>query len=413
MTKPFDVSKKVVWEAYLKVKEKKGAAGVDEISIQEFEKNLKDNLYKLWNRMSSGSYFPLPVRAVSIPKSDGGTRILGIPSVSDRIAQMVVVMYLQPLVEPDFHTDSYGYRPNKSAIEAVKVARQRSWYYDWAIDLDIKGFFDNLNHNLVMRAVQKYTSCKWILLYIERWQKASIQKEDGTIEARNKGVPQGGVISPLLANIFMNLAFDKWMNENFPEVPFERYADDVIVHCRTEKQANFIKDKIKERLERCKLELHPVKTKVVYCKDGKRKGTYQNENFDFLGFTFRPRLSKNHKGEYFVNFSPAISKKAKKRICTEINSWRIHMKVDKSLNEIADMVNPVVRGWINYYGSFYKSAINRPLRHVETYLVRWANKKFKKFKKSQYKARRWLGNVEEHNPELFAHWKIGLGSAVR
>ena len=265
--KPFQISKRIVFEAYHQVKANKGAAGVDRQSIQDFEQDLKDNLYKLWNRMSSGSYFPAAVLAVSIPKSGGGQRILGVPTVADRIAQTVVHMYLEPIVEADFHPDSYGYRPNKSALDAVGMARKRCWRYDWSIDLDIKGFFDNLDHSLVMRAVKKHTDCKWILLYVERWLTAPMQKEDGSIMERSQGTPQGGVASPLLANIFMHHAFDEWMKREHPNVPFERYADDILLHCKTEKQARFIRDKIEQRLKRCKLELHPEKTRLVYCKD--------------------------------------------------------------------------------------------------------------------------------------------------
>ena len=281
--KPFQISKRIVFEAYHQVKANKGAAGVDRQSIQGFEQDLKNNLYKLWNRMSSGSYFPPPVLAVSIPKSGGGQRILGVPTVADRIAQTVVHRYLEPIVEADFHPDSYGYRPNKSALDAVGMARKRCWRYDWSIDLDIKGFFDNLDHSLVMRAVKKHTDCKWILLYVERWLTAPMQKEDGSIMERSQGTPQGGVASPLLANIFMHHAFDEWMKREHPNVPFERYADDILLHCKTEKQARFIRDKIEQRLKRCKLELHPEKTRLVYCKDELRDQEFPDTSFDFLG----------------------------------------------------------------------------------------------------------------------------------
>jgi RNA-directed DNA polymerase len=288
-TKPYDISKYVVWEAYLRVKANKGAAGPDGESIADFEKELKNNLYKIWNRMSSGRYFPPPVRSVSIPKDNGGSRKLGIPTVSDRVAQMVVKLYLEPEVEPHFHLDSYGYRPGKSALDAVATARQRCWRMDWALDLDIKGFFDNLDHALIMRAVKKHTNIAWIILYLERWLKAPVQEEDGTLVKRDRGVAQGSVISPLLANTFMHHAFDKWMQENHPYAPFERYADDVLVHCKSEQQTNYVMKAIAKRLGQCKLELHPEKTKIVYCKDGKRKGSDKHERFDYLGFTFRPR----------------------------------------------------------------------------------------------------------------------------
>ncbi|MCA1617697.1 MAG: group II intron reverse transcriptase/maturase, partial [Acidobacteria bacterium] len=247
-TKPYSISKKVVWEAYLRVKANDGAAGIDDESVADFERDLKNNLYKIWNRMSSGTYFPPPVRTVSIPKSNGGERKLGIPTVGDRVAQMVVKLYLEPEVEPHFHPDSYGYRPAKSAVDAVETARKRCWRYDWCIDLDIKGFFDNLDHSLIMRAVKKHTNVAWVLLYIERWLKAPIQLEDGTLEERDRGTPQGSVVSPLLANTFMHHAFDEWMRGEFPHVPFERYADDVLVHCASEKQAKFVLAAIQKRL---------------------------------------------------------------------------------------------------------------------------------------------------------------------
>ncbi len=388
-TKPFDISKHVVWEAYLRVKANQGAAGIDEQSIADFEGELKNNLYKIWNRMSSGSYFLPPVRTVSIPKSSGGLRKLGIPTVGDRIAQMVVKLYLEPEVEEHFHPDSYGYRPGKS---------------DYVIDLDIKGFFDNLEHSLIMRAVKKHTDSEWILLYVERWLKAPIQ--------RDRGTPQGSVISPLLANLFMHHAFDKWMQENHPYAPFERYADDAVVHCKSEQQAKYVLTAIAKRLTQCKLELHPEKTRIVYCKDGKRKGSYEHERFDFLGFTFRPRLSKDKKGRYFVNFSPAISDKAGKAVSGTIRSWRLHLWSGRTLEELAQMVNPCVQGWINYYGSYYRSAIHQHLRQLEAYLVRWAIRKYKRFKRHKSWASAWLGRVARREPGLFAHWRLGLRSAA-
>lgn len=409
-TKPFEISKHKVWEAYLRVKANKGAAGIDEQTISDFEEDLKNNLYKIWNRMSSGSYFPPAVRTVSIPKDNGGTRKLGIPTVGDRIAQMVVKLYLEPEVEPYLHPDSYGYRPAKSALDAVATARERCWKYNYVIDLDIRGFFDNLDHSLIMRAVKKHTNQEWILLYIERWLKAPVQAEDGTVISRELGTPQGSVISPLLANIFMHYAFDKWMQENLPFAPFERYADDAVIHCKSEKQAKEVLETISKRLKQCKLELHPEKTKIVYCKDELRKGSYKNEQFDFLGFTFRPRLSKNRKGRYFVNFSPAISNKAKKKISATIRSWRINLRSDKSLEDIARMFNAEVQGWINYYGKFYKSAMYPVLRHIEAFLILWVQRKFKRFRRHKSRARYWLGQVAKREPKLFAHWRLGLKS---
>jgi RNA-directed DNA polymerase len=359
-----------VWRAWQDVKANQGAAGVDEESIADFEANLKDNLYKIWNRMSSGSYFPPPVRLVKIPKPGGGERILGIPTVADRVAQMVAKRYLEPEVEPEFHQDSYGYRPGKSALDAVGQARQRCWRNDWVLDLDIKGFFDNIDHSLMMHAVRKHTDCPWILLYIERWLKAPAVDMDGNEVQRDRGTPQGGVASPLLANIFLHHVFDKWMAENFPYLPFERYADDIVVHCRSEAQAKFIRRQIEQRLRRCKLEAHPQKTKIVYCKDDDRHGSYEHERFDFLGYTFRPRPSKNRRGKFFVNFSPAMSDKAAKAARATIRSWRIQCRSDKSLEDIARMFRATLSGWLSYYGKYYKSG-RYPTFRAQSALGAW------------------------------------------
>lgn len=410
--KPFSISKQVVWKAYQRVKANKGAAGVDEESIEKFEKDLKSNLYKLWNRMSSGSYFPPAVRIVEIPKGDGGKRPLGIPTVSDRVAQMVVKEYLEPEVDSHFHPDSYGYRTGKSAIEAVGVARQRCWRYDWALDLDIKGFFDNLEHTLMMRAVRKHTDCKWILLYIQRWLKAPSQREDRRRVDRLKGTPQGSVISPLLANLFLHYAFDQWMRKNYPTIPFERYADDIIVHCVSERQAQWIKGMIEKRLLQCKLELHPAKTKIVYCKDSKRRGRYLNENFDFLGYTFRPRNSMTRFGKCLVNFSPAVSNKAIKKIRHVMRSWRFHRRSDKSLEELSYICNPILRGWINYYGQYYKSALYSTFHVFDRILMRWVMRKYKKLKGHRRRAMHWLGRLARQQPLLFAHWRAGFRPPV-
>ena len=358
--RPYSISKWEVWKAYEKVKANKGAAGVDEQSIKDFERKLKDNLYKIWNRMSSGSYFPPPVRSVKIDKDGGGKRKLGIPTVSDRIAQMVVKSKLEPVVDPLFVSDSYGYRPGKSAHDAVGQARQRCWNYDWVVDLDIRGFFDNIDHELMNRAVRKHAKEKWMVLYIERWLTAPMQEEDGQLVSRDKGTPQGGVVSPLLANLFLHYAFDLWMQRNYPQLRFERYADDVIVHCRTEKQAQEVRAAIARRMQECRLELHPEKTKIVYCKDDDRRGTYAQEKFDFLGYTFRPRSSKSRKGKYFINFSPAISQKANKAIRRAIRKWKLQMRSDKSLEDLSRMFNPIIRGWFQYYGRFYRSGALSP-----------------------------------------------------
>ena len=406
--KSFEISKDVVVEAWKAVKSNKGAEGVDEETIADFKENLKGNLYRIWNRMSSGSYFPPPVKTVAIPKKTGGERILGIPTVSDRVAQTVVKMYFEPLVEPYFHKDSYGYRPGKSAIQAVAVTRKRCWQYDWLLEFDIKGLFDNIEHELLMKAVRHHTKCKWSLLYIERWLKAPFQKEDGTLIERTKGTPQGGVISPVLANLFLHYVFDKWMERNHSQNPFCRYADDGIVHCRTISEANEIREMLDIRFKECGLELHPEKTKIAYCKDDDRRDNYPITSFDFLSYTFRPRRAKNRWGNYFVSFLPAISNKAGKAIRQKVRNWKMHLRSDKSLEDLSRMFSPVIRGWINYYGKFYKSQFYTTLRHLNRILVRWAMRKFKKLKGHRRRAEYWLGRIAQRQPRLFPHWQMGV-----
>ncbi len=404
--KPFSISKHAVWKAWLRVKANQGAAGVDGQSISEFEKRLKPNLYKIWNRMSSGTYFPPAVRRVRIPKSDGRERALGIPTVGDRVAQMVLKLYLEPQVEPLFHPDSYGYRPQKSAVEAVGTTRKRCWRFNWVVDLDIKGFFDNIDHSLMMRAVRKHTADPWILLYVERWLKASVQLEDGTLVARDKGTPQGGVASPLLANIFLHHVFDMWMAESYPQCPFERYADDVVVHCRTEAEASVLRRAIEERLKACKLEAHPEKTKIVYCRDSNRREAHSNITFDFLGYTFRPRTAVNRQGEHFVSFAPGVSSKAAQAITAEMRRWKIQRKSDKELVDLSRMYNRQIRGWINYYGRYYKSALYPLFQRLNRRLVRWVRKKYKRYR-HQRRATRWLRELARSEPGWFAHWQMG------
>lgn len=406
-TKPYVISKNIVYEAFLRVKANKGSAGIDEQSIEEFEGNLKDNLYKVWNRMTSGSYFPPAVKAVEIPKKAGGTRTLGIPTVADRIAQMTVKLYFEPSVEPFFHEDSYGYRPKKSAIQALEITRKRCWKYNWVLEFDIKGLFDNIDHDLLMRAVEKHTQVKWIKLYIKRWLRAPFKTEKG-IRERISGTPQGGVISPVLANLFLHYAFDKWMTIYHPNNPFARYADDAVIHCKTEDEAKKLLESLNKRMNECKLELHPTKTRIAYCKDADRKENHENIAFDFLGYTFRPRLSMNRWGKSFVNFTPAISNKSKKSIRQKIRDWKLQLKAEKELIDLSKMFNSVIQGWINYYGKFYKSEMYSSLRHINKALIIWARRKYKRLARHKKKAEHFLGRIAKQNPKLFKHWDIGI-----
>jgi RNA-directed DNA polymerase len=411
-SKPFLISKHSVLEAWKRVRANQGAAGIDDESIRDFERKLKDNLYRIWNRMSSGSYLPPPVKMVAIPKTGGGERKLGIPTVADRVAQMVVKMHLEPKVEPLFHPDSYGYRLFKSAHDAVGQARKRCWKYDWVLDLDIKGFYDNIPHELLMRAVRKHAKEKWVVLYVERWLKAPAQNEQGQLIARDKGTPQGGVASPLLANLFLHYGFDAWMARKYPSLPFERYADDAIVHCRTKEQAENLREAIIQRMAECGLELNLQKTKIVYCKDADRRGNHEHEKFTFLGYEFRPRRAKNHRGKYFVSFLPAISDKAAKAIRQEIRGWKLHLRSDKSLEDLARMFNPILRGWMQYYGKYYRSMLHPVFRPLNRRLVRWACRKYKKLRHHQRRGTHWLRRISIRSPHLWAHWQIGVKVAM-
>ena len=407
--KPYAIPKQLVWDAYQQVKANRGAAGVDGQSLAAFEHDLKGNLYKVWNRMSSGSYFPPPVRLVEIPKETGGMRPLGIPTVADRVAQTVVKMVLEPLVEPCFHPDSYGYRPGRSALDAVGTARQRCWDADWVIDLDIKAFFDSLDHALLERAVAHHTDLPWVRLYIARWLRAPVQRLDGTLAQRTTGTPQGGVVSPLLANLFLHYAFDLWMRRTFPRIPFERYADDAIVHCRSERQAQVVLEAIRGRFAQCGLELHLTKTRIVYCKDDDRPGEHGHMKFDFLGYTFQPRRAKNRQGKFFVSFLPAISTQAATAIRQTIREWRMAAtRNNQSLEDLARLVNPVVRGWMNYYGRFYRSRCVQVLRHLNEALAAWVRRKYTRFRRRERAAMHWLGRIARRDPHVFVLWELGV-----
>jgi RNA-directed DNA polymerase len=405
--KPFEIPKPMVWEAYRRVAANKGAAGVDGQALEEFEADLRDNLYVIWNRMSSGSYFPPPVRAVEIPKPHGGgVRLLGVPTIADRVAQTVVAMYLGERVEPRFHPDSYGYRPRKSALDAVGVCRRRCWKYDWIIDLDVQKFFDTVPWDLVVRAVEAVTDCRWVLLYVKRWLAASLQHPDGTLVERDKGTPQGSAVSPVLANLFMHFAFDAWMARSYPGCPFERYADDAVVHCVSKRQAEAVLAAIAARMSEVGLRLHSDKTRVVYCKDDKRRGEHEHISLTFLGFTFRPRKARNSKdGSYFTSFLPAMSTEALKAKSAELRTMRIHRHTNLSLDDLARWLNPIVAGWMNYYGRYYRTAMDPLLRRVNTYLMRWAGKKYRRRLRARRRFWRWWTGLLERQPGLFVHWK--------
>lgn len=409
--KVFEIPKQLVWEAYQKVKANKGAAGVDGQSLEDFAQDEKRNLYKIWNRMSSGSYFPPPVRAVEIPKvgQSGKMRVLGVPTVADRIAQTVVAMVLEPLVEPVFHPDSYGYRPGRSALDAVGVCRQRCWEHSWVLDLDIQAFFDTVPHEPILKAVEHHTDLPWVLLYVKRWLVAPIQQPDGTLVARDRGTPQGSAISPLLSNLFMHYAFDAWISREQPRVRFERYCDDIIVHCGSEKQAKFIRNVIAARLWRFGLKLHPGKTRIVYCfQDGRDRRPGALVEFDFLGYTFRPRYSRLRDGGWKTGFLPAVSKTAMKAMARTIRAWRLGRRTGLDFQEIVTMVNRIVAGWINYYGRFYKSRLISFLaEQVNPHLVRWAQRKFKHLHRSPAKARKQLAKIASTYPGMFVHWRHG------
>lgn len=410
-TKSQPITVEQVWASYLEVRKHGKSAGVDGLTLQDYEQVKSKELYKVWNRMSSGSYFPPPVRRVEIPKADGKKRKLGIPTVSDRVAQAVVHRYLEPQLEPHFHKNSFAYRPYRNAAQAIDQATHQCHKKAWVLDLDIEGFFDNLDHALVMRALQKHTTEKWVLMYVERWLKAPVEHEDGRLEYPTKGSPQGGVISPLLSNLYLHYTFDKWMSIHNSEIEFERFADDIVVHCASKPEAERLLASIRERFEQCGLILHAEKTKIVYCKNTNRKGNHEHVSFDFLGLTFKPKKSKNlTTGKIFTSFGPdKISKKSTKKIVDTIREKQIHRKMTTNLPDLALEMADHLRGWINSYFGRFKLHYLRPVMHyLNDRLVNWARKRYKRFKRSLWRARQWLREIYQDYPNMFVHWKYGF-----
>jgi RNA-directed DNA polymerase len=412
-TRVFPITKEQVWESFKLVKANGGTAGVDGITIDDIAAHPRKHLYPVWNRLSSGSYFPPAVKRVEIPKSDGGVRPLGIPTVKDRVAQLVIAKELEEQVDKHFSPNSFGYRPAKSAHQAIEQARINCWRYPWVIDVDIKGFFDNIDHELLLHAVSKFTDRKHILLYVKRWLKAPVQLKDGTlIENIEKGTPQGGVISPLLANIFLHFVFDKWMEEKFSNNPFERYADDIIIHAKNEPEARHLLKSLRERFEQCKLELHPAKTKLVYCnRKGRRKRKEAKERqFDFLGYTFRSRSVKTKEGTIIFGFSPSISRESTKRISEEGRKLGFHRWTHLDIVGMSKALRSKIVGWLNYYGKFHKSAMKVAFRHLNSRLVKWTYNRYKRFKrrKALRSARLWLRQISKEYAYLFPMWQHGF-----
>lgn len=403
--KSFEISKREVFQAWEKVKANKGGPGVDRVSIEDFEADLKNNLYKVWNRMSSGTWFPPPVKAVEIPKQHGGgTRTLGIPCVADRVAQTVVAAHLEKRVDPIFHPDSYGYRPGKSALEAVGTCRRRCWERDWVVEFDVRKFFDSVRWDLLVKAVEAHTDAPWVLLYVKRWLAAPIQQPDGTLQERTRGTPQGSPVSPVLCNLFLHYALDAWLVREFPAVQFERFADDAVLHCVTERQAQQVLAALRDRMTEVGLALHPAKTAIVYCQDAGRRRTYDVTAFTFLGFTFRQRTARRKDGSKFMSFQPAISKDALKKISREVRSWALHRRIGLTFADLARAINPVVSGWMRYYGAFYRSALYPLLGRINAYLVRWIRKKYRRLKTVK-KARRAYNRAVRRYPRMFAQWQ--------
>jgi group II intron reverse transcriptase/maturase len=393
--------------AYKKVRKGGKSAGIDNESWPEFEKNLENNLYVIWNRLSSGSYHPQAVREAEIPKKDGKKRKLGIPTLRDRIAQQVVKEYMEKNIDKLFHENSYGYRPLKSAHQALEQVKQNCYKYDWVIDLDISKFFDEIDHELMMKAVTHVEKETWVKLYVDRWLKMPIQKPDGTIvEKQGKGTPQGGVISPLLSNLYLHYSLDAWLSKHYPSISFVRYADDAIIHCHTKAEAAEVLESVIQRLKEVKLRVNEEKTRIAYCKDYRRKEKQEIVKFDFLGFSYQPRARKSKlDGKLFTAFTPEISKANQKRIREEINNVNLLKFTYATAIDIAERLNPKLRGWIGYYGLYSKHRLRFTLMTVDLKLIKWIKKKFKiSGKRAAY---RKLTLMKQETPNLFYHWQMG------
>jgi len=407
-TKSFPVSKRMVYDSYLKVISKKGSAGIDGQSINMFQSDMSRNLYKIYNRMASGSYFPPPVRTEFIAKKQGGLRPLGIPTVTDRIAQGVVKDYLEPAMDKKFHHSSFGFRPGKSAHDALDQCHQHCLQYAWVIDIDIKSFFENISHEKLMDLLGQHTQEKWVLLYVNRWLKAGVEQEDGSIVARTIGTPQGGVISPLLANLYLHHCFDEWMEEKASNNPFERYADDIVIHSRSKEEAEKLLSVLKERMSEFSLSLHPEKTKVVYCKNYRRPEDHDHSSFTFLSYTFRPRLAtdKFDRSKFIVLFNGAISNAAKTTIKKAIRKVLNPRRISTTLEAFAEVLNPKIRGWINYFGRFFKWRLLRVFDYLDGLLRCWIKQKYKLTSKLKTLAE--FRRIKLVNPLLFHHWKFAI-----
>jgi RNA-directed DNA polymerase len=407
--KPFAVTGYEVWLAWEQVRENKGAPGVDGQSIAAFEERLEDNLYRVWNRMSSGTWFPPPVKAVEIPKAGGGTRTLGVPTIADRVAQTVAANRIGTATERFFHADSYGYRPGRGAHAALAVARERCWKFDWVVEFDIRKFSGSVPHDLVVRAVEGLCLPAWMLLYVKRWLAAPVIMPDGEARPRDRGTPQGSAVSPVLANLFLHWAFDAWMGREFPDCPFERYADDGLIHCKTQARACQVLAALEQRMKEVGLDLHPDKTRIVYCKDSRRRKPWDGPvSSGFLGFAFRPRDTMGKNGR-FTGFDLAVSPKAVKRMNQAVTGWRMHRRTDLTWEQLAGWIGPVIRGWMAYYGRFRRSVLDPLLARINYHVQKWIRRKYRRLRPYRAMKRAW-DRITTQTPGLLPHWRWVTGA---